>query len=185
MSAAEPSAVAASLPAGTWIVDPAHSSLEFQIKHLRIATVKGHFNEFEGTLEVSRDGVRAYGTALVASVDTRQPQRDEHLRSASFFDAEAYPEIAFRSTVIRQLGQDAFEVAGELTIRDVTRTVVFDATLGGSGVDPQGNERIGLSAAAHISRSEYGVSFNIAIGSDLAVGDDVKIVLDVSAVKAV
>ena len=102
------------LPTGTWKIDPVHSSVEFQVKHLGIATVKGQFKEFEGTLEVGPDGARAYGTVNVASVDTREPQRDAHLRSPDFFDAEQYPEITFSSTTIHPLEEDTFEIEGEL-----------------------------------------------------------------------
>src|ERR1700684_2982359 len=89
-------ATATALPTGTWQVDKVHSSVEFQVKHLGIATVKGQFTDFEGTLESGPDGAKAYGTVKVASVDTREPQRDEHLRSADFFEAEPYPEITFQ-----------------------------------------------------------------------------------------
>src|SRR5579862_8887361 len=94
------------LPTGTWKVDPVHSSVEFQVKHLGIATVKGQFKEFEGTLEVGPGGAVAYGTVKTASVDTREPQRDDHLRSADFFEVDKYPEIGFRSTAIRSTGED-------------------------------------------------------------------------------
>src|SRR5208283_1047547 len=89
------------LPTGTWKVDPVHSSVEFQVKHLGIATVKGQFKEFEGTLEVNPDGVNAQGSVQTASVDTREPQRDGHLRSADFFDADQHPQITFKSTSVR------------------------------------------------------------------------------------
>ena len=122
MSAAEPATIAATaLPTGTWKVDPVHSSVEFHVKHLGIATVKGQFKEFEGTLEVGPDGARASGTVQVASVDTREPQRDAHLRSADFFDADTNPQISFSSTAIRQLDEESFEIEGELSIHGVTR----------------------------------------------------------------
>src|SRR5271163_1937025 len=91
------------LPVGTWKVDPIHSSVEFQVKHLGIATVKGQFKEFEGTLEVTPDGVSAHGSVETASVDTREPQRDGHLRSADFFDADQHPQITFQSTSVRAI----------------------------------------------------------------------------------
>ena len=108
------------LPTGTWQVDKVHSSVEFQVKHLGIATVKGQFTEFEGTLEVSPENTVAYGTVKVASVNTREPQRDEHLRSADFFDAEQNPEISFRSSAITAVDEDEFEIAGDITIHGVT-----------------------------------------------------------------
>jgi polyisoprenoid-binding protein YceI len=177
--------VPASLPTGTWNVDPVHSSVEFQVKHLGIATVKGRFKEFEGTLEVGPDGARASGKAIVASVDTHEPQRDAHLRSADFFDAENHPEITFQSTAIRALDEDTFQIEGDFTIHGVTRTLTLEATVEGTETDPQGNPRVGLSASAQINRSDYDMKFNMALGSgNVVVSDKVKILLDISAVKA-
>jgi len=179
-------AVAAiAVPAGTWKVDPVHSSVEFHVKHLGIATVKGQFKEFEGTLEVEPDGSSAYGTVKVASVDTREPQRDDHLRSPDFFDVEKHPEIAFQSTTIRPIDEDTFEIEGDLTIHGVTRPITLDATLEGAETDHEGNPRIGLSASAQINRSDYEMKFNMALGSgNVVVGDKVKILVEVSAIKA-
>jgi polyisoprenoid-binding protein YceI len=183
-STAPTPAVTATLPTGIWQVDPVHSSVEFHVKHLGIATVKGRFNSFEGTLEVDGDGVRAYGTVDVASVDTREPQRDAHLRSADFFEAESFPQIIFRSTAIGPLDEDEFEIDAELTIHGVTRNVTLKATHEGSETDPQGNERIGVSASTQISRGDYDMKFNAALGSgNLVVADRVKILVEVSAVR--
>jgi polyisoprenoid-binding protein YceI len=185
MSAPESTATQTALPTGTWNVDPIHSSVEFHVKHLGIATVKGQFKEFEGTLEVGPDGSRAYGTVKVASVDTREPQRDAHLRSPDFFDADQYPEIAFQSTAIRPLDEDTFEIEGDLSIHGVTRALTLNATLEGTETDPQGNPRVGLSATAQIDRSDYEMKFNMALGSgNVVVSDKVKILLEISAVKA-
>jgi polyisoprenoid-binding protein YceI len=185
MSTPESTATQTALPTGTWKVDPVHSSVEFHVKHLGIATVKGQFKEFEGTLEVSPDGSRAYGTVKVASVDTREPQRDAHLRSPDFFDADQYPEIAFQSTAIRPLDEDTFEIDGDLSIHGVTRSLTLKATLEGTETDPQGNPRVGLSATAQIDRSDYEMKFNMALGSgNVVVSDKVKILLEISAVKA-
>jgi polyisoprenoid-binding protein YceI len=174
-----------SLPAGTWKVDPIHSGVEFQVKHLGIATVKGQFNEFEGTLEAGPDGAKAYGTVQTASVDTREPQRDEHLRSADFFEVDTYPEIGFRSTAIRPVGEDELEIDGELTIHGVTRPITLRAEIEGTETDLQGNDRVGLSASAQINRSDYEMRFNAALGSgNVVVSDKVKILVDISAVKA-
>jgi polyisoprenoid-binding protein YceI len=173
------------LPTGTWKVDPVHSSVEFQVKHLGIATVKGQFTEFEGTLESGPDGAKAYGTVKVASVDTREPQRDEHLRSADFFEAETYPEITFQSTAVRPVDADTFEIEGDLTIHGVTQPVSLKAVVEGTETDPQGNDRVGLSALGDIDRSDHGMKFNAALGSgNMLVSDKVKILLDISAVKA-
>jgi polyisoprenoid-binding protein YceI len=173
------------LPTGTWKVDPVHSSVEFQVKHLGIATVKGQFTEFEGTLEVGPDGAVAFGTVKTSSVNTREPQRDEHLRSPDFFDAEKNPEIAFRSTAITPVDEDDFEIEGDITIHGVTQPLKLKATLEGTETDPQGNERVGISAAAQINRSDFEMKFNAALGSgNVMVSDKVKILIDISAVKA-
>ena len=174
----------APLPTGTWKVDPIHSSVEFHVKHLGIATVKGQFKEFEGTLEIGDSGARAYGTVEVASVDTREPQRDEHLRSADFFEVESFPQIAFESTAIRPTGDDEFEIDANLTIHGVTNGITLKAVFEGAETDPQGNDRVGVSATAQISRGDYGMKFNAALGSgNVVVSDKVKILVDVSAVK--
>ncbi len=180
----QPATAAVPIPLGTWTVDPVHSSVEFHVKHLGIATVKGQFTDFEGTLTVDSDGARASGSVEVASVDTREPQRDEHLRSADFFEVESFPRIEFASTAIRPLRDDEFEIDADLTIHGVTRQVTLRATLEGSETDPQGNARIGVSATAQIDRSDFGMKFNAALGSgNLVVSDRVKILVEVSAVK--
>ena len=183
---ATPAAATLSVPAGTWKVDPVHSSVEFQVKHLGIATVKGQFKEFEGTLEVGPDGAVAYGTVKTTSVDTREPQRDDHLRSADFFEVEKYPEIGFRSTAIRATGEDEFEIDADLSIHGVTRPVTLKATLEGyEPEDHQGKTRVGISASTQINRSDFEMRFNAALGSgNMVVSDKVKILVDVSAVKA-
>lgn len=187
MPAQSPVAIPAetTLPTGTWKVDPVHSSVEFQVKHLGIATVKGQFKEFEGTLEVGPEGATAYGTVKTASVDTREPQRDEHLRSADFFEVGSYPEIDFRSTAIRTTGDDELEIDGELTIHGVTQSITLKAEIEGTETDLQGNDRVGLSASAQINRSDYEMRFNAALGSgNVVVSDKVKLLVDISAVKA-
>ncbi len=187
---AQPTAPAApasapAVPAGTWRVDPVHSSVEFHVKHLGIATVKGQFKEFEGTLESGPEGVVAYGTVQTASVDTREPQRDEHLRSADFFEVERFPQIDFRSSEIRTTDEGEFEIRGDLTIHGVTRQVTLQATLEGVELsDHQGNTRVGISAAGQINRSDFEMRFNAALGSgNVVVGDKVKILVEISAVK--
>jgi polyisoprenoid-binding protein YceI len=185
MSTPETTTAQHPLPTGTWKIDPVHSSIEFQVKHLGIATVKGQFTEFEGTLEVTPDGLNAHGTVNVASVDTREPQRDAHLRSPDFFDVENHPQITFRSTAVRRLDDDEFEVEGDFTIRGITNPLKLVGVLEGTETDPQGNERVGLSATAAINRSDYDMKFNMALGSgNVVVGDKVKILIDISAVKA-
>lgn len=179
-------AATTSVPTGTWNVDPTHSSVEFQVKHMAIATVKGQFNEFQGTLVIGEDGTAtASGTVEVASVDTRDEQRDAHLKSPDFFDAESNPQIAFSSTAIEPVDEDTFKITGDLTIHGVTNQITLTAEVEGSDTDPWGNQRVGLSVKGSLSRGDYGMTFNQALGSgNMLVGDKVKVELDISAVKA-
>ena len=176
------------VPVGTWTVDSAHSKVGFAVKHMGIATVRGEFGEFEGTLEIGEDlsSARAYGTVKTASVDTNQPQRDEHLRSPDFFDAAGNPEIRFESSAITLADEDTYRIAGELTLHGVTKPLVLIAEIQGTETDPQtGNERVGLEVSGQLSRGDYGMEFNMALGSgNMLVADKVKLVLDIAAVKS-
>lgn len=176
-----------SIPTGTWTVDPAHSSVEFRVKHLGISTVRGTFGEFEGTLEVGDDitSAKAYGKVNAASINTNEPKRDEHLRSADFFDVENSPEITFESTEIKPIDEDTFEVTGDLTMHGITKPITLTAEASGTELDPWGNERVGLEAIGTINRSDWDMKFNQALGSgNMMVSDKVVITLDISAVKA-
>ena len=141
------STTATATPVGTWNIDPSHSNVTFQVKHLGIATVRGAFTKFEGTLELAEDlsASRAYGTVEVASVDTNEDARDEHLRSADFFDAENYPKLTFESTEIKQVDDDELEITGDLTIHGVTNPITFtgraDRHRGGPVGQPAGGRR--------------------------------------------
>jgi len=152
-SVATPTAATA-LPTGTWKVDPIHSSIEFQVKHLGIATVKGQFTEFEGTLEVSPENAVAYGTVQVASVNTREPARDEHLRSADFFDAENHPSLTF-SVDGSTVSGDGARVTGTLTVRDRARPLSFDARV--SAFD---GAEVWLDAEVKVNRADFGLTWN-------------------------
>jgi len=173
------------LTPGSWQVDPAHSSVEFQTKHLMIATVKGRFTDFAGSLEALEDGtLRASGTIRTASIDTGEPKRDEHLRSADFFEAETYPEITFTSDEITPSGKSDFRVAGELTIRGITKPVELTGSIEGTGRDPWGNDRVALQVRGTINRSDWGLTWNQALETGgVLVGDKVKIELELSTVK--
>jgi polyisoprenoid-binding protein YceI len=174
------------IPTGTWTVDPAHSRVGFAVKHMGIATVRGEFTEFEGTLEIGEDlaSAKVYGTVKVQSVDTNEPERDEHLRSADFFDAAQFPELRFESTKIEALDHEEFRITGNLTIRRVTNEIVLHAEAQGTDTDPWGNERVGLEVTGQLSRGDYGMKFNQALGSgNVLVADKVKLALDISAVK--
>jgi polyisoprenoid-binding protein YceI len=174
------------VPTGTWTADLAHSKVGFAVKHMGIATVRGDFKEYTGTLEVGEDlsTAKVHGTVKVQSVDTNEPQRDEHLRSPDFFDAAQYPELTFESTKIEALDEDSFQITGNITIRGVTNEIVLHADVQGTDVDPWGNTRVGLEITGQLSRGDYGMKFNQALGSgNMLVGDKVKIALDISAVK--
>jgi polyisoprenoid-binding protein YceI len=175
------------VPTGTWNVDPSHSSVNFAVKHMGIATVRGTFGTFEGTLEIGADlaSAKAYGTVDTASVDTAEADRDNHLRSADFFNAEVNPKITFASTSIRAIDDETFEITGALTINGVTNDITLKAEVQGSDTDPWGNERVGLEVTGQLSRADYDMKFNQALGSgNMLVADKVKLSLDLSAVKA-
>ena len=175
------------IPTGTWNVDPAHSSIEFRVKHLGISTVRGSFREFEGRIEIGEDvaSSKAFGKIKAASIDTGEPKRDEHLRSADFFDVENHPEITFESTSIEVIDEDEFHVTGDLTMHGVTKPITLHAEVTGTEEDPWGNTRVGLEAQGELNRSDYEMKFNQALGSgNMMVSDKVRINIDVSAVKA-
>ncbi len=178
--------VAPALLQGIWNIDPEHSSVEFQVKHMGIANLKGFFSDLEGSLEVAEDGtISAGGRVKAASINTRAPQRDEHLRSADFFDAENYPELRFQSKSVEQVDEESYRIVGDLTIRGVTREVEFKAVTEGVDQDPWGNTRVGLEVVGEIDREDFGLTWNRALESGgVLVGRKVKILLDLSAVKA-
>jgi polyisoprenoid-binding protein YceI len=173
------------IPTGTYTIDPSHSRVGFAVKHLGIATVRGEFGTFEGGLVLGEDGATAYGTVQAVSVDTNEPQRDEHLRSGDFFDVERFPEIAFRSTAIRSVGEDTFEIVGDLTMHGITREVELEAEVQGSEIDPWGNERVALEITGQLNRADFDMKFNQVLGSgNMLVSDKVKLSLDISAIKS-
>jgi polyisoprenoid-binding protein YceI len=180
------SATVTAVPTGTWNVDPSHSEVGFQVKHMGIATVKGKFKEFQGSLTIAEDGTAsASGTVQVASVDTNEAQRDEHLRSPDFFDASTHEQITFQSTSIEPVDEETFKIHGDITIHGITKPITLEAVVEGSDVDPWGNTRVGLTATGQINRSDFEMKFNQALGSgNMLVSDKVKLTLDISAVKA-
>jgi len=174
------------IPAGTYTTDPAHTSFGFSVKHLGIATVRGKFNEFEGTLEIGEDvsSAKVSGSAKTASIDTGESQRDEHLRSADFFDAAANPELRFESTSVRAIDDENYEIAGNLTMHGVTAPISLNAEFQGTEVDPYGNDRVAFEITGKLDRSDWGMKFNAALGSgNLMVSDTVKLAIDVSAIR--
>ena len=171
-----------------WNIDGAHSGINFSIRHMVVAKVRGRFGKFSGHLDLDDADLTA-STLDVAidasSIDTGVGQRDEHLRSADFFGVDQFPELRYQSKRIDKLGEDHYRVIGDLTIRDVTREVALDVEYGGHGKDPWGNERVAFSAKTAIDRKDFGLKWNQALeAGGLLVGDKVEIDLDVQAVKA-
>jgi polyisoprenoid-binding protein YceI len=172
------------IPTGTWTVDPAHSRVEFAVKHMGIATVRGNFATFEGKLEIGPNGAQASGTAETASINTDEPQRDAHLRSPDFFDAEVNPQITFASTEISAIDDETYRITGDLTMHGITRPVTLHAEVQGVDIDPWGNQRVGLEITGQINRGDWDMKFNQALGSgNMLVSDKVKLALDISAIK--
>lgn len=173
----------------TWNIDPAHSAAEFKVKHMMISNVKGKFTGISGVLKLNEADLTLSSieaTIPVATVSTGDEQRDGHLKSADFFDAEKLPTFSFKSTGVTVKGEEELEVTGELTLHGVTKTVKF-AVEGPSqpGKDPWGNARIGLSATTKINRKDFGLTWNSALETGgVLVGEDVAITLDVEFIKA-
>lgn len=169
-----------------WEIDPAHSQATFSVKHMMISTVKGHFNVLSGKLHIDEQNpANSWVEAQVdvASVDTRDANRDGHLQSPDFFDAANYPTITFKSTKVEPDGDNEYKVLGDLTIRGVTKPVTFKAEYSGQGKDPWGGTRAGLAATAKIDRRDFGLSFNAPLESGgVLVGNDVKVEIDLEAV---
>jgi polyisoprenoid-binding protein YceI len=169
-----------------WEIDAAHSQATFAVKHMMISTVKGHFNVLSGSLHIDeQNAANSWVEAQVeaASIDTRDANRDGHLRSPDFFDAEKYPVITFKSTKVEHVEGDEYKVTGNLTIRDVTKPIVLKAEYAGQGKDPWGNTRAGLTATGKIDRTEFGMTFNTALETGgVLVGNEVKIEIDLEAV---
>jgi polyisoprenoid-binding protein YceI len=170
-----------------WTIDAAHSNVEFAVRHMMIANVKGRFADIRGSV-VLDEAHPARSTVDVtigtASIDTRQEQRDQHLRSADFFDAAQYPDIRFVSKRIDEKGDGEYKVTGDLTIRGVTREVVLTASEEGRTKDPWGNNRVAYSATTKINRKDFGLTWNQVLETGgVVVGDEIRISLDVELVQ--
>jgi polyisoprenoid-binding protein YceI len=172
---------------GTYALDVAHSRLGFVARHAMVTKVRGAFNQFEGTAVVDGDDPSRSSIAItiqVASIDTRNSQRDGHLRTNDFLDAETYPTITFASTAISHLGGNDFEVVGDLTIKDVTKSITLPLEFQGSATDPFGNQRIGFEGSAQIVRSDFGVTYNAALETGgVLVSDKITLEFEISAIK--
>ena len=165
-----------------WQIDTAHTEVEFSVRHLMLSNVKGRFGQIAGMVAFDESGnvLEALDVRIpVATIDTRMDQRDAHLRSPDFFDAEKYPVISFTGRRVRGSLNDAFKLVGDLTLHGVMREVVLDVTLEGSGTDPWGNERRGYSATGKIDRRDFGLTWNQALETGgVAVGHEVKITIN-------
>lgn len=179
---------AATSSAGTvWKIDPAHSEIGFSVKHLMIANVRGHFGSVEGEISFDENDVEHSSVNVqidAASIDTREPRRDEHLRSPDFFDVLRFPRLSFHSNRVQRTGDDRLRVSGELTIRDVSRQVVLDVRQEGRGQDPWGGERAAFTATTSIDRRDFGLTWNQALETGgVLVGNEIRITLEVEAIR--
>lgn len=174
--------------ATTWDIDPTHTNIEFGIRHLMISTVKGRFAQANGTVTFDKADPSALAvdvTIDVASIDTRQEQRDAHLRSPDFFDAGKFPSIRFMGTRLEGDVDGEFTLTGDLTIRDVTKPTVLRVSSEGRVRDPWGNDRAGFSATGKIDRRAFGLTWNQALeAGGFVVGDEVKISIDIELTRA-
>ncbi|MGG2458909.1 YceI family protein [Streptomyces sp. RGM 3693] len=173
---------------GDYTIDPAHSSIGFTVRHAMVTNVRGSFGEHEGVLKLD-GGNPAASTARIdvkiASIDTGIADRDGHLKSPDFFDAERFPLMTFRSSAVEQLDRETYRLTGDLTIKDVTKPLTIDLEFNGSATDVYGAERIGFEGSAEILRSEWGLTWNAALETGgVMVSDKVKLAFDISAVKA-
>jgi polyisoprenoid-binding protein YceI len=172
--------------AGTWDIDPVHSEVSFLVRHMVVSKVRGRFNAFGGTIVTADDPAESSVQATIeaSSIDTNQEQRDAHIRSADFLDAEHFPTLSFRSTAVRPTG-NGYDVDGELTIRGVTKPVTLEVEVNGFSPDPYGGTRAGFSAKTEINRQDFGVSYNGPIpGADnaMVLSDKVALSLELEAV---
>ena len=186
MTTATPTALLPADLSGSYTLDPAHTRIGFVARHAMVTKVRGAFNTFDGTAVLDfADPSRSSATVTidVTSIDTRQAQRDEHLRTNDFFDAPSFPTITFVSTAAQAVDQTTFRLTGDLTIKGVTKPVELDVEVLGEGGDPWGGTRVGVEAAGQISRKEFGIDFNIPLeGDKVMIGDKISIVVNAEAV---
>jgi polyisoprenoid-binding protein YceI len=170
--------------AGTWTIDPVHSEVSFVVRHMMVSKVRGRFDKFEGTIVTGADPLQSSVNATVdlSSVNTGEPNRDNHIRSADFFEVESHPTLTFHSTGVRSDGDD-FLLDGDLTIRGTTKAVTLKLEVNGFGPDAYGGTRSGFSASTEINRNDFGVSYNGPIpGGGVAVSEKVTIHLEIEGV---
>jgi polyisoprenoid-binding protein YceI len=172
----------------SWTVDPNHTQVEFSAKHMGIMTVKGHFTGVQATIDFNEDDFTSSSveaTIDAATLTTNDERRDTHLKSDDFLNAEQFPTIRFKSTRIEHAAHDQYKMTGDLSIRNVTRPVILDVVYSGQGKDPMGNVHAGFSAYTTINRKDWGLNWNMELETGgLLVGEEVKLALEVEAVKA-
>ena len=169
----------------TWTIDPAHSSVEFAVKHMMFATAKGRFTDVKGTITLDQETISNSSVTVeigAASIDTHDDGRDAHLRSAEFFDVETFPTITFASTSVERGRGDALKITGDLTMHGVTKQVVLDAEFNGQGSSPFGHQVLSYSAKTSIDRKDFGLTWNAALETGgVLVSDEVKITIEIEA----
>ena len=175
--------------ATTWNIDPIHSVAEFKVRHMMISNVKGQFTGVKGQLTLDEADItksKVEASIDASTINTNDADRDTHLKSADFFDAQTHPELKFVSTSVAKKGDDELKVAGDLTMHGVTKPVVFDVEgPTAPGKDPWGNTKIGLVATTKVNRKEFGLTWNSALETGgVLVGEDVTITLELQLVKA-
>lgn len=170
-----------------WTIDPTHSEVQFKIKHLVISTVTGSFSSFEGSIETDGNvftDAKAYFEADINSISTNNDDRDEHLKSDDFFNAENYPKLTFESSSFEKVGNAEYEVIGDLTIRETTQTVKLDVVHGGTVEDAYGNTKAGFELKGLINRKEFGLTWSaVTEAGNVVVGDEVKLALNVQLIQ--
>jgi polyisoprenoid-binding protein YceI len=178
----------ATLPAtGTYALDPSHAHVGFKVRHLMVSKVRGGFSDVAATVTVADEPTDSSIEVIVgvASIDTHDDQRDAHLRSPDFFDVEAHPSMTFRSTAVRHLGGDRWQVDGELSLHGVTAPLTLVATFEGKVQDPWGNERIGFTATGEVDREVFGLTWNAALETGgVVVGRQVQLEIEAEFVRA-
>jgi polyisoprenoid-binding protein YceI len=173
------------IPTGVYDVDPAHSNVGFEVRHMGIATVRGTFRTFEGKLDASGDAPVLQGSVATDSIDTGEENRDGHLKSPEFFDAAAHPQISFRSTGTEDAGEGQIRLVGEITIKGISKPIELTGTIAENGQDPWGKERVGLEVEGKIDRRDFDLKWNQTLpNGNLLVSNDVKLLVSVSAVKS-
>ena len=173
------------IPTGIYNVDPSHSSVGFEVRHMGIATVRGAFRSVQGVIDATGGSPVLTGTVDVASIDTGEEQRDAHLTSPDFFDVEQHPQIIFHTTTIHSTDDGKIRLAGEITIKGVSRPIELTGTVAENGADPWGNERIGFEVEGVIDRRDFDLKWNQTLpNGNILISNEVKLLVSVSAVKA-